>query len=643
VISIIIPTCQSRNFFPCIDSVLKYTDSKNVEIIPVFNGFDVIQPGAQLWFDEKIGYPAAINAGIKASHGEFIVLLNDDTQLLPQEKNQWINILSAPFADPKMAITGPWKMVNTEIERDFICFFCCMIRKSVLDEIGLLDETFGAGYGEDVDLSCKAVNAGYKIAQVPIQRDIPYDGRMGHGDFPIYHAGNETFRNWPGGEDLLRKNHAILRDRYDGVLISNAQKFGEWVSDDELRWLARRARNAKCVIELGSWFGKTATAIADNLPKDGVLYCVDTWAGSKAEQNSQGVEAAKMDGDYVYDQFCRNLSRHIVTGKVRTIRMHGNHAAKRLTEMGIKADMVFIDAGHTYEEVKEDILTYAPLVKEGGILCGHDFGQSFWPGVAQAVDEIFGVGKCFNPGTTIWSTTELPRPNIYECMMFNNEFDMLEKQLSTMWDVVDRFVICEAPITHSAKPKPLYFKENMARFEKYLSKISHVLVDDSPPFDGSEQSAWNIEAHQRDSMMRALGNCKPNDIIVVVDCDEIPVPETVKNFKGQEPTALLMDLYLFDYKVKGKDKWRHGKITPYWQLQRFSPTGVRYLVDCPDVAPGGVHLSYFGGTEQIRHKIMSNAHLNVAKPEFTDEKWIQHCIENGLDLFKRDIQYEVVA
>jgi hypothetical protein len=52
-------------------------------------------------------------------------------------------------------------------------------------------------------------------------------------------------------------------------------------------------------------------------------------------------------------------------------------------------DFVFIDACHEYESVKKDILVWMPKIKDGGILSGHDYGRGF-PGVAQAVDEIFG-------------------------------------------------------------------------------------------------------------------------------------------------------------------------------------------------------------------------------------------------------------
>lgn len=49
------------------------------------------------------------------------------------------------------------------------------------------------------------------------------------------------------------------------------------------------------------------------------------------------------------------------------------------------ADIVFIDADHSYESVKKDIKAYTPKVKKGGILSGHDID---FPGVNKAVNEL---------------------------------------------------------------------------------------------------------------------------------------------------------------------------------------------------------------------------------------------------------------
>ena len=59
-------------------------------------------------------------------------------------------------------------------------------------------------------------------------------------------------------------------------------------------------------------------------------------------------------------------------------------------------DLVFIDDDHEYEAVKNGIEAWYPLVKEGGILCGHDYCSTgkdkgyYKDNVIKAVDERFG-------------------------------------------------------------------------------------------------------------------------------------------------------------------------------------------------------------------------------------------------------------
>ena len=49
-------------------------------------------------------------------------------------------------------------------------------------------------------------------------------------------------------------------------------------------------------------------------------------------------------------------------------------------------DFVFIDGDHSYEGVLKDCRTYYPLLKNGGIFCGHDYG--FLETVKNAVDDF---------------------------------------------------------------------------------------------------------------------------------------------------------------------------------------------------------------------------------------------------------------
>jgi hypothetical protein len=63
--------------------------------------------------------------------------------------------------------------------------------------------------------------------------------------------------------------------------------------------------------------------------------------------------------------------------------------------------MVFIDAGHTYQEAKQDILSWMPKVTPGGILSGHDYSDHF-PGVKKAVDETLRNFDVQFEGTMWW-------------------------------------------------------------------------------------------------------------------------------------------------------------------------------------------------------------------------------------------------
>lgn len=55
-----------------------------------------------------------------------------------------------------------------------------------------------------------------------------------------------------------------------------------------------------------------------------------------------------------------------------------------------KVDFVFLDAEHTYDDTLELLLHYLPRVSKGGIIAGHDFVGSEFPGVKRAVEQVIG-------------------------------------------------------------------------------------------------------------------------------------------------------------------------------------------------------------------------------------------------------------
>jgi predicted O-methyltransferase YrrM len=64
-----------------------------------------------------------------------------------------------------------------------------------------------------------------------------------------------------------------------------------------------------------------------------------------------------------------------------------------------QVDLVFIDADHSYNGCRGDIIAYSPKVKSGGILSGHDID---YPGVNSAVKQYV---KSFDVGpNNVWFT-----------------------------------------------------------------------------------------------------------------------------------------------------------------------------------------------------------------------------------------------
>jgi len=233
--SIVIPTynhCEDL-LKPCLESIIEYTDLSNVEVIVVANGCtdntqeyvsSLGHPFKLIWEPDAIGYTRATNLGIQAAQGEYIVLLNNDTVLLPQPKNAWLDFLQEPFEHNMVGLTGPLELFDDYAGFNVLIFFCVMIRKQVFDAIGHLDEIFSPGGGEDIDFTIRALQAGYKHQVVPQMTTISWDSRKktNTGGFPIWHKENKTFGEISEYSSyIVKRNGLINAVRYNKHLKLN--------------------------------------------------------------------------------------------------------------------------------------------------------------------------------------------------------------------------------------------------------------------------------------------------------------------------------------------------------------------------------------------------------------------------------------
>ncbi|CUU48161.1 glycosyltransferase [Clostridium beijerinckii] len=235
--SIIILTYNNINYNRiCIESIRKYTATGTYEIIIVDNNST---DGTREWLkeqndiklilnDENVGFPRGCNLGIEAAEKDNdILLLNNDTKVSPR----WLdNLKICLYSDESIGAVGPitnncsnyqginvpYSTIDHMIEfasnnnisaperweqKPRLIAFCMLIKRTVIDKIGNLDERFTPGNFEDDDLCMRIIEAGYKL--------------MVCNDSFIHHFGSTSFK-----KDFTNFNNA---------LIINAQRFeGKW-------------------------------------------------------------------------------------------------------------------------------------------------------------------------------------------------------------------------------------------------------------------------------------------------------------------------------------------------------------------------------------------------------------------------------
>jgi hypothetical protein len=114
------------------------------------------------------------------------------------------------------------------------------------------------------------------------------------------------------------------------------------------------------------------------------FHTIDTFEGDSGSNDEEEIEAyRKVNVSKMFDEFSENtkhLKEHfnVIVGK-------SDESSKFFEDNSV--DVIFIDAGHSYDAVIRDIKSWLPKIKDGGIMSGHDYIN--WSGVNTAVNEIF--------------------------------------------------------------------------------------------------------------------------------------------------------------------------------------------------------------------------------------------------------------
>ena len=239
-LSVIIPNWNGARHLPeCLES-LQRQSFKDFEVVLVDNGSSddslaLVEhkfPWVRIVSNHaNLGFSAAVNAGIRATDSEYLVLLNNDTRA----REDWLERLvaamdatpDASFAACRMLRYDPPHRIDSAGDRFSLlrggginigageaaesrdqpawvfgaCAGAALYRRTLFDDIGLFDEDFFLVF-EDVDISLRACVAGHRCLYVPDA--VVYHKRGASTDVQSVTVATRSFRNfvWVAGKNL---------------------------------------------------------------------------------------------------------------------------------------------------------------------------------------------------------------------------------------------------------------------------------------------------------------------------------------------------------------------------------------------------------------------------------------------------------
>lgn len=162
------------------------------------------------------------------------------------------------------------------------------------------------------------------------------------------------------------------------------------------------SQDGDVLVEVGTFLGKSAAYMADRIKasrKALKLFTVDSWDHPLYARWWETVTASpqaarpgpwpvqELIGIPLPDAFRHSIKAVGADRIITPITSSSVEGAKNFRDHSLF--FVFLDADHEYEGIRDDIAAWRNKVKPGGILSGHDYRVSAWPGVAKAVDEQF--------------------------------------------------------------------------------------------------------------------------------------------------------------------------------------------------------------------------------------------------------------
>ena len=248
--------CQNNLFIPTeIIVVDNASDDSSVKMVrSCFPEVKVIDN------QENVGFARANNQAIQISHGQYILLLNPDTEIKPgtlktlvsfMDDNSQVGAAGAQLINSDGTLQSSchpaptlsrefWRLfhldkfysyssypmetwpVDTHHKVEVVQGACLILRKDILNQVGVLDEDYFM-YSEEVDLCFRIRKKGWNIYWVPLAQVVHYGGQS------TQQVATRMFlRLYEAKLIYFRKNHGFLAGQIYKLILFSAS-FGRLI------------------------------------------------------------------------------------------------------------------------------------------------------------------------------------------------------------------------------------------------------------------------------------------------------------------------------------------------------------------------------------------------------------------------------
>jgi beta-1,4-mannosyl-glycoprotein beta-1,4-N-acetylglucosaminyltransferase len=221
---------------------------------------------------------------------------------------------------------------------------------------------------------------------------------------------------------------------------------------------------------------------------------------------------------------------------------------------------------------------------------------------------------------------------IFDCFTFFNEIELLKIRCEILKELNPVHILVESPTTHTGDPKPMHYLDNKKMFSGYNINWMHAEL----PNNGD---AWVNENAQREAIIFGLSEAGDDDLVIVSDLDEIPRPETIRQFDPNKMLVSALKMDKFSYYLNCLEVvqgWESAKVTTMKCLREqfaSSPQRLRTGGFKTIMLDAGWHWSWLGGVDKIMEKFQSFAHQESNNSKFADPDKIQRKLKTGHSLW----------